>query len=154
MENILRDRDYNWTLNYYKSDERSSCDPEISRMTLEIKERSSNIELNEKLKITLDENINTAAGKKIKKTLLEAWDKQYVQADEDILLDTNRIEVLQNRLLKWQWNRHLELGLESSLQRVRNRFMIDCNEELMRKGVTWACSYAEKNRYMLEFTIN
>jgi len=151
IENILRDKEYGWSLNYYKPDGKSSYDVGIARMTNEIKELTANIVTNEKLMKTLDQNISNSSHKKIQKSQLETWDKQFVLAEEEIRNDTHRIQEIQNLLPKWEWNRYLELGRESSLQHVRNSFMIDNNMEQLAKGVTWACSYDSKHRCHIDF---
>lgn len=149
VENILRDKQNGWRLNYYKSEGTSSCDAEICRMNGEIISRTNNIANNEKLLTSIDTNIKEAGSKKVKKPQLEAWDKQYVLAEEDIAYDKARIQELKSLLLKWQWNRYLELSTENAIQRCRNRFMRDFDKESLKKGITMACSYNEKNRYKL-----
>ena len=42
VENILRDKESGWKLNYYKPDGKSSCDPELAKMYSELKEYNNN----------------------------------------------------------------------------------------------------------------
>jgi len=149
VQDILRDKKFGWIYNYYKCEATSSCDAEICRMNAEISSRSNNIVQNEKLLASIDTNLKEAPSKKLKKPQLEALDKQYVIAEEDIAYDKARIKDLSALLLKWQWNRHLELRTERAIQHCRNRFMRDYDEAFLRKGITMACSYNEKVRYKL-----
>lgn len=175
IDNILRDKDSGWILNYYKSDGKSSCDAEISRMNLEIVELTANITTNEKLLQKINDNIKNASEKnrqialdrvqsatkeekvvkpvisqlEFKNNLVETWKNQREIAEDEIMVDRKRMNQILNLLPKWEWNRYLELSLESNIQRLRNQFIIDYDEEFLRKGVTWACNYASTNRYNL-----
>jgi hypothetical protein len=149
VQDILRDKKYNWRLNYYKSDGKSSYDVSICRMNMEIDKLTANINTNERLMKTLEENISTSTQKKTKETC----DRQFVLAEEEIRHDKARLDELRELKPKWEWNRYLELGLESTLRRVRNSFILNHDEDLLRKGVTWACAYAVKNRYQLYYGI-
>jgi hypothetical protein len=185
IDNILRDRDNGWTLNYYKPSRNSSCDAEIARINQEIIECTTAIAVNQKLVTKIEENIKNASqkNKKIavdramrsaikdemgvetkwgqeaaeadtshlvfKSDLVEKWKNQRNTAEEEIRIDTRRLKEIKSLLPKWEWNRYLELSLESNIQRLRNQFVIDHDEEFLRKGVTWACKYADTNRYTL-----
>ena len=185
VDNILRDRDSGWTLNYYKPTKNSTCDAEIARMNLEINDRNTNIATNEKLIQKIDDNIKFASitnkiiavdrarratikaevgvetkwgedyaepdvsRKEFKGDLVEKWKNQRITAEDEIHIDKLRIKEIQILLPKWEWNRYLELSLESNLQRLRNQYAIDYNEEFLRKGIAWACKYAYTNRYKL-----
>jgi hypothetical protein len=175
VDNILHDRDNGWTLNYYKSEGKSSYDAEISRMNLEIIDRTTSIVTNEKLLQKINDNIKNASEKnrqiaverahtatkeekavkpvishlEFKNDLVETWKNQRELAEDEMMIDRRRITEIKSLLPKWEWNRYLELSLESNLQRIRNQFVIDHDEEFLRKGVTWACNYAYKNRYTL-----
>lgn len=81
--------------------------------------------------------------------LVDKWNNQRSTAEDEIHFDKLRIKEIQSLLPKWEWNRYLELSLESNIQRLRNQFVIDHDEEFLRKGVTWACKYADTNRYTL-----
>jgi len=184
VENILRDKESGWKLNYYKPDGKSSCDPELARMYSELKQYNINIDTNKKLISKLTSNIKLAILKnkqiaedrillstmkeekdvetkcididepvltelEFKSDVLKTWKSQIAIAEEEIKIDISRTKELESKIPKWEWNRVLELSLDSNLQRVRNQFVIDNNEELLRKGVSWACNYAYKNRYEL-----
>jgi hypothetical protein len=185
VDNILRDRDNGWALNYYKPTKNSSYDAEIARMNLELNDLNANVAINEKTIQKIVDNIKYASQKnkiiakdrvmratikdemgvetkwgqeaaeantshlEFKGDLVEKWKSQRNTAEDEIRIDMRRIKEIRALLPKWEWNRYLELSLESNLQRIRNQFVIDHDEEFLRKGVTWACNYAYKNRYTL-----
>ena len=87
--------------------------------------------------------------KEFKGDLVEKWKSQRNTAENDMRIYRLRIKEIKELLPKLEWNRYLELSLESNLQRLRNQYVIDYNEEFLRKGITWACNYAAANRYTL-----
>ena len=157
VADILRDKNNDWRYNYFKPDGHSSHDAEIYRMTAEKAACDANVKVNKGLIETLDNNIRCSRlaptekdYKKVKPDIVANWDRQYVQAEEDIMTDTKRSVELDGLIHKWSWNRYLELGRERSLYRLRNKFMRDNDIEFLRKGVTWASEYALKQRYKLD----
>ena len=87
--------------------------------------------------------------KEFKGDLVEKWKSQRNTAENDMRIYRLRIKEIKELLPKLEWNRYLELSLESNIQRLRNQYVIDYNEEFLRKGITWACNYAAANRYTL-----
>jgi hypothetical protein len=154
---ILRDKKSGWRYNYFKPDGHSTHDAQLNRMNTEKAACEANIKTNKGLIETLDKNIRCARlppndkdYKKAKPDMIANWDKQYVQAEEDIMVDTKRSIELEGLIHQWSWNRYLELGRERTLYRLRNKFMIDNDIEFLRKGVTWASEYELKRRYKLD----
>ena len=157
VADILRDKAHDWRYNYFKPDGHSMHDAEIWRMNHEKAACDANIKTNTTLVETLDKHIKCARlppndkdYKKAKPAEVANWDRQYVQAEEDILIDTKRSAELDSLIPKWSWNRDLELGRERTLYRLRNKFMRDNDLEFLRKGVTWANEYELKQRYKLD----
>ena len=184
VDNIMRDRDSGWTLNYYKPTKNSTYDAEIARMNLEMNDLNTSVGINEKLIQKVDDNIKFASvvnkkiavdrfnratikaekgvetkwgedyaepdvsHKEFKGDLVEKWKSQRNTAEDEIRIDRRRIKEIQALLPKLEWNRYLELSLESNIQRLRNQYVIDYNEEFLRKGITWACNYAAANRHI------
>lgn len=157
VADILRDKAHDWRYNYFKPDGHSTHDAQLYRMTAEKAECEANIKTNKGLVDTLDKNIrcsrlppNDKDYKKVKPDIIANWDRQYVQAEEDIMTDSKRSTELEGLIQKWSWNRYLELGRERSLYRLRNKFMRDNDIDFLRRGVTWASEYELKNRYKLD----
>ena len=85
--------------------------------------------------------------KEFKGDLVEKWKSQRNTAENDMRIYRLRIKEIKELLPKLEWNRYLELSLESNIQRLRNQYVIDYNEEFLRKGITWASNYAAANRH-------
>ena len=158
VADILRDKKNDWNYNYFKPDGQSSHDAELYRMIAEKQERDANIKTNVSLVETLDKHIKCARllptdkdYKKAKPAEITNWDRQYVQAEEDVLTDTKRSAELEGLIQKWSWNRYLELGRERTLWRLRTKFKYDNDLDFLERGVTWASEYELKQRYKLDF---
>lgn len=160
LKNILRDEESGWIADYYRSDGRTSFDPEIGRMVAEKKGRDEAITANEKLMEECDKNIRCARLLKTDKDYKKAtpaevsrWDKQYVQAQEDIMLDAKGSDYLGEQIELWSWNRYIEQGRMNRLKGLRDKYKGDGDLEFLRKGVTWACASAENQSYDLHVPV-
>lgn len=156
VDNILYDKKSGWNADHYKNDGRSSLDPEIGRMTAEKRNCDAAITDNEKLMVECDKNIQRARLPKTDKNYKKAspgeisrWDKQYVQAQEDIMHDANRSDELREKIELWSWNRYIDVGRTNRLKWLRDKYMRDDDLEFLRKGVTWVCAYADCQSYNL-----
>lgn len=156
VKNILRDEESGWTADYYKSDGRTSLDPEIGRMVADKKGCDEAITDNERLMTECDRNINHSrlpkTDPKYKKATpadVSRWDKQFVQAQEDIMHDANHSDYLGEQIELWSWNRYIEQGRMNRLKGLRDKYKDDGDLEFLRKGVSWACASAERQSYDL-----
>jgi hypothetical protein len=154
---ILRDEKHDWKFDYFKPDGKSSCDVKIGRLKINKWETEANIKANAQLLVTLDKNIkaarlppNHADYKKAKPAEISLWDKQYVQAEEDLMLDRKHIDALTELIEQWTWNQYLEIGRMNSLWRLRNKYKYDHDREFLEKGVTWACEYEKRHRHNVD----
>lgn len=156
VNNILRDKESGWTADYYKSDGRSSLDPVIGRMQAEKKACDDAITENERLMCECDKNIQYARlpktdpkYKKATPTEVSRWDKQYVQAQEDMMHGANESDYLGEQIEVWSWNRYIEMGRMNRLKGLRDKYKEDGDLEFLQKGVTWVCANADHQSYDL-----
>jgi len=156
VQNVLQDERSGWIADYYKCDGRSSFDPVIGRMAAEKKACDDAITENERLMGEWDKNIRCARLPKTHKDYKKAtpaevsrWDKQYVQAQEDVMHDARSSDYLGEQIELWSWNRYIEVGRMNRLKGLRDKYKGDGDLEFLRKGVTWACTSAEANSYDL-----
>ncbi len=153
---ILRDEEHGWSYNYFKPDGHSFHDVQICRMRQEKKECDDAIKANEHIVLTTDKRIKAARlptthadYKKASRVEITNWDKQHVQALEDIMHDSKRSVELEDLIQKWSWNRYLELGRVSSLWHLRCKYKMDRDLDFLKRGVSYACGKAQKERYNL-----
>lgn len=154
---VLRDEKYDWKFDYFKPDGKSSYDVRIGRLKISKWETEANIKSNEQLLVTLDKNIkaarlppNHADYKKAKPADVSLWDKQYVQAEEDLMLDRKHLVDLNELIEQWTWNQYLEVGRMNSLWRLRTKYKYDHDLEFLEKGVTWAFEYEKKHKHFVD----
>jgi hypothetical protein len=125
-------------------------------MTAEKKECDDAIGANERLMEECDKNMRRARLQKTDKDYKKAtpveisrWDKQYVQAMEDVMHDSRTSDYLGQQIELWSWNRYIELGRMNRLKGLRDKYKTDGDLEFLRKGVTWACASAKKQTHDL-----
>jgi len=153
---ILRDEAHGWRFSYFKPDGHSSHDAQLCRMRQEKKTCDDAVKANTQIVATTEANIKAARlpptdpdYKKASRAEITNWDRQHVQAQEDIMHDSKRSAELDELIHKWSWNRYLELGRESALWRLSCKYKIDRDLDFLKRGVSYACGKADKERYNL-----
>jgi hypothetical protein len=153
VDDILRDMEYNWRLEYYKDDGQNSYNISVYTTQSICKELENEIKADEDIIKKLDIDITQARLPKTDPNHIKAtksdivkWDKQYVQAQENIYNNTKLIAEKKELLEKYIWNQYLEDRLRRSLRWLRGRFMFERNYEFLKKGVTWTLKYDKKLR--------
>jgi len=144
VNDILRDRDYGWTLDYYKGDNTTSYDVIIGRTKMEINDYNKYIVENklsiDKARDLIDKN------KKLKKNEIDDLNKKIENAIDSINDFNNLIKKNESLLEEYKWLQFVELHKERHLRMIRNKFKMNRNLEYLRKGVSWICSYTDKLR--------
>jgi hypothetical protein len=152
VDTILHDKKQNWSLDCFKPDGKSIQDVKIARMSAEKAKCDSAVKANGLLLEVLAENIRCARlhptdknYKKAKPIEISNWDKAYVQAEEDIMLDSKESCLLTDLIADREWNRYLELFSGGYLWLARNKFRYDNDMDFLKRAVTWACNYQKKS---------
>jgi hypothetical protein len=151
VRDIQRDRDYGWTLNYYNDWAKTSYDVVICRSEMAIREATKSIAQNNGLMDTLSTEIaqakldpKNAKYKKMTVKVMEAKQLAVASALDDIAEAERTITSETAALEKHKWGQYVEKWLYSHLREIRNTYRIKADEDYLRRGVTWACSYADK----------
>jgi hypothetical protein len=150
VNDIIRDRDYGWSLDYFKGDGTTTYDVIIARTKMEINDCMKLI-VDNKLVIDktrdLIDNNNKETGKNKKKDIdINELNKKIEEAIDNISELNNLIKKDEQLLKDYKWLQFVELNQEGHLRRIRNKFQIYGDLEYVRKGVSWICSYTEKLR--------
>lgn len=150
VNDIIRDRDYGWSLDYFKGDGTTTYDVIIARTKMEINDCMKLI-VDNKLVIDktrdLIDNNNKETGKNKKKVIdINELNKKIEEAIDNISELNNLIKKDEQLLKDYKWLQFVELNQEGHLRRIRNKFQIYGDLEYVRKGVSWICSYTEKLR--------
>lgn len=144
VSDIVRDRDYGWSLDYFKGDGTTTYDIIIFKTKKEInecmKEIVDNKLLIDKSRDSIDNN------KKLKKNDIDELNKKIENAIDNISELNNLIKKNEVLLKDYKWLQFIELNQEGHLRRIRNKFQIYGDLEYVRRGVSWICSYSEKLR--------
>jgi hypothetical protein len=152
VENILRDKASGWSSDYYR-DTSTGYDVHVSRAQGEIQKHRVQINKYEKAleKITqaLDASEHAKAGpegKKLSAKEVAALELEYTETyklkcEQMVLLDA-----AESKFQGLQWKQYLQRKRLSLLQALRNDFILEGNEDYMRRGVTWIEEYIRKLR--------
>ena len=144
VEDIFRDKDYGWQLNYY-NDFNTSYDSQIARLNAETKECKADIESNTKLLEKIDADVKNARANPSTKHLQNQAKislSLYAGAVDAIAEDNRTLEKNAFTLENLTWLQYVESSQTKSLRYFRNKFKKDDDLDYMKRGVTWACSYA------------
>ena len=148
---IQRDRDYGWNLNYYKDWETTSYDVAVCRCEMAIREANKTIAHSNAVMDALSAEIKCAKldpkDANYKKLGLKAMEAKQlgVAAALDEIAEAERIIRNENvNLDKYKWGQYVEKWRYRNLRGVRNAYQLNGDYEYVRRGVTWACSYADK----------
>ena len=153
VNDIIRDRDYGWSLDYFKGDGTTTYDVIIARTKMETNDYMKLI-VDNKLIIDktrdLIDNYNKETGKvkgkEKNKIDINELNKKIEEAIDNISEFNNLIKKNEVLLKEYKWLQFVELNQEGHLRRIRNRFQIYGDLEYVRRGVSWICSYSEKLR--------
>ena len=150
---IIRDVETGLRHCYYKPDKHNSHNAEIARMNAEKAKCEADIKSNMALLETLDNNIkcarlppNNPNYRKSRQDEITNWDRQYVEAEEEIFTDSKRIEELEGLLIEWNWNAYLEDTLSNTLWRLTTKYRKDKDRDFLARGVTAIYNYVLKSR--------
>jgi len=144
VNDIIRDRDYGWTLDYFKGDGTTTYDTIIYKTKKEISECMKEIVEN---KLLIDKSRDSIEkNKKLKQIDIDNLNKKIEIAIDNINELNNMIKKEEKILKDYEWLQFVEISQERSLRMIRNKFQMNGNLEYVRRGVSWACSYAEKLR--------
>jgi len=158
VENILRDRAAGWKHDYYR-DTSTSVDAHVGRAQLEIQRHKQLIKKweglldkimssIEKSKLEPSEPADPAAPKvkKLSPKEVEDLEKEYseiykVMCEQMVLLDGAN-----TACDDLTWKQYAESKRLSLIQGLRNTFMLNADEDSLRRGVTWVEEYCKKLR--------
>ena len=152
VENILRDKASGWTCDYYR-DTSTGYDVHVSRAQGEIQKYRMQInkyeKVLEKITQTLDASEDEKANPKVKKLSakeiaaleLEYTETYKLKCEQMVFLDT-----AESSCQGFLWKQFLQRKRLSLLQTLRNDFILEGDEDHMRRGVTWIEEYIQKLR--------
>jgi hypothetical protein len=150
-QDIQRDKDYGWSLQYYKDWESTSYDMAICRSEMAIREATKTIAQSNTLMDTLSAEIARAKldpkhahYKKMTLKVMEAKQLGVASALDDIAEAERTITNENVALEKFKWGQYVEKWRYRNLRYIRNTYQLNGDFEYVRRGVTWACSYADK----------
>jgi len=156
VENILRDKAYRWSLDYYKETEKTSVDLALDRAMIPLRRMAVALASAKTAKETA-----TKVHKEAKETLtisnmkLSAQKKaeQEYEAAEKVLDDAERLEAFleyELQVLEESEELHIlklkqfvERFRARSFRNLRNRLQKDGDVDYMRRAVTWTFQYTE-----------
>lgn len=144
VDDICRDKEHDWQLNYY-DDFNTSVDAQISRLNVEISECRTDIESNTKLLEKIDTDVKTARANPLTKHLQKQAKislSLYAGATDAIAEDRRTLEKNAIALVHLTWLQFVESSQIKSLRFFRNKYKKDSDLDYMKRGVSWACSYA------------
>jgi hypothetical protein len=148
---IQRDRDYGWKLNYYHDWNTTSYDMSVCRSEMAIRDATKTISQSNAQIDTLSAEIKRAKldpkdadYKKMTLKVMEAKQLGVAAALDDIAEAERTIAKHSADLEKYKWGQYVEQWRYRNLRGVRNMYQINCDYDYVRRGVTWACSYADK----------
>jgi hypothetical protein len=143
VEDILRDKKYNSSLDYYNNTtQASSYDILIAKTKMKIDQIQSNI-VDSKSYIDKSREV---IEKNNKKTDVKELNKKIEESMDQICELENCIKKTKQELKDYELFQYIELNEEAHLRNIRNKFMIDNNLEYLKKAVTWICSYSDRMR--------
>jgi hypothetical protein len=151
VDDILRDKAYGWSLNYYSDSAKTSWDVAVGRTALRIVKLEEGVAYNKTLLAASEDKIkrsrlepNDANYLKISKVALQAVDQAYATATDEIGEMTKELEELRPLQEEQIWKQYVEKRTGATLRQLRNKFQIDGDVDFMRRGVTWAWAYCYK----------
>ena len=152
IENILRDKADGWKHDYYRETS-TSFDAHVGRAHAEVQRykvviKKWEIAL-EKIMSAIENSQLEASHPKFKKMSpkeVEELEKEYSEAytikcQQMVLLDGAE-QVCQDLT----WKQYTERKRLSLIQGLRNTFMMNADEDYLRRGVTWVENYCTKER--------
>lgn len=153
VQDILRDRDYGWKLNYYSPTEKPSWTIPVIRGRLKIDQVKANIVKHQTILAKIDEDTDCSrlepTNEKYKKLTHKEKDEMnrlYALAVDTINEDNNNLEELINELRKNEINECVEITRTQFLRRIRNDFRSNRDIDYLKRAVTWVVEYTEKLR--------
>lgn len=153
VDDILRDRDYRWELNYYHDYRKTSYDLVVCRTKLAIEELKTSIQEYETTLKKIDDDTDRSrlepTDEKFKK--LSAKDKERMNKDYAIAIDGLNsagplLEELTQDLMKYEIKQYAELTMGQILRRIRNEFRFNKDMDYLTRGVTFAMEHSYKLR--------
>jgi hypothetical protein len=152
VENILRDKADRWRHDYYSSTS-TIYDVDHTTLLLSIRKTKAEISRCEKSLTDITQKIENSKldpkhQKYVKLTAkdVEELEAEYIEiykkkCDQMIALDSAQLEET-----KIGWKRYVEVTRYKLLNYVRNKFMIDGDQDFMTRGVTYVEKYIERQR--------
>jgi len=148
---IQRDKDYGWRLQYYKDWESTSYDMAVCRSEMAIRDANKAIAVSNGLMDALSAEIKRAKldpkhadYKKMTPKVMEAKQLAVASALDDIAEAERTIRSENVALEKYKWGQYVEQWRYRNLRGIRNMYQLNGDYMYVRRGVTWACSYADK----------
>jgi hypothetical protein len=150
VQDIYRDMNSNWNLNYY-ADSSTSWDFEVAKTKIEIQNYMDSNKTNEALLQKCKEQLACSR--------LEQTDKNYIKLNNkqkedintkyataiDVINENNRQLELLKPLSKEQiWKQHVERVINTNLKILRDKFRIDGDDDFLRRGVTFTMANCYK----------
>ena len=151
VQDFLRDKKYDWKLNYYdnNNNNHTTYDVIIARTNVENENYMKSIKEN---KLLIDRTRDTIEknNKVVKKNGIQELNKKLEGVIEEAIDEINELNILIKNNIKliknYEWFQYIELNQDRNLRIIRNKFKMDDNLEYLRRGVTWICSYSNKLR--------
>jgi len=152
VENILRDKADGWSHDYYTSTS-TMFDVPYSVATLAVRKMKAAIKRCENTLTDITTRIENSkldpkhknyvklTGKEVEELEAEYIETYKKKCDHMISLEADELEET-----KMGWKRYVEVIRYKLLNYLRNKFMIDGDNDFMTRGVTYVEQYIEKQR--------
>lgn len=150
VDDIMRDKARDWSLKYF-DDKANSWDPAVARTKAAIWHCENNISTNQAVlenQALVLKNSRLPQDHKdykpINKHAVKAMDQAYVVATDEINYHINALKSLRPYLEDALWSHYIESKTTRTMRYLRNKFMNDSDINFLRRGTTWAMTYAKK----------
>ena len=152
VDNIIRDKSSGWRNDYYR-DTYTGYDTHVARAQAQIHGYKHQIKKyeNELEKIaTCIENSKRAVDdpkyKKLTPKAVDALEEDYSELYKQKCEQMVFLDGAEKIKQQFEWKQYLQVKRLVLLQSIRNKFMVDGDEDYMKRGVTWVSQYIEKLR--------
>ena len=142
VQDIIRDRDYNWSLNYY-SDNTTSWDVDLAKTVESINDIENAIKINKAILANSKEKLvrnrlepDDKMYLKLSAKAKEDINQSYAQAIDDLNLSTKQLEELKPLKNEQTWKQYVDKMGTCNLRTLRTKFRKDDDIEYLQRGVT------------------
>ena len=148
---ILRDKQNRWNYNYFVHAEKTGWDVAVARSKVAISD-CENVLVAQEALLTKTENMIVASRLnptekgyvKLGKKELANLDSNYVNATDAINEARCKLSELCPRLEEEKWRQYAGRVLNVHILTIRNRFKLNGDLDLLRRGITWAMTHYYK----------